>query len=143
MRTPAWRRLAFICFEDPNALNKVWVRLALLEAPKMQPGSLSLGFSRGQRQSQSISLPSDCLQASTVFQVRVSVFLVLHMWNLCRTNRPNICGIWSVAELLTDDGHLVVLGKTKLLSMNSGFWLLWIFSFSSSACALPPTSDVN
>lgn len=48
MTTPV---LAFICFEDPSALNKVRVSLVLLEAPRNGAGTLSLEYVRGQRQS--------------------------------------------------------------------------------------------
>lgn len=48
-------RLFFICSEDPSALNKIQVRPALLEKTKNGGRSVSLGFSRGQSQSQPIS----------------------------------------------------------------------------------------
>ena len=63
MMTPAWQGLAFICSEDPSALNKVRLRPVLLEVPNMEPGSLSLGFLRPIENTNHdiISLQSDCV----------------------------------------------------------------------------------
>lgn len=52
-------RLAFICCENPSALNKVQVRLVLLEQPRNGGGLMSLGFLRGEA-NQDLALPSNC-----------------------------------------------------------------------------------
>lgn len=59
-------RLAFICFTDPSALNKVQVRLVLLEQPRDGGGSMSLGFFRGEA-NQDLALPSNCRRSSGGF----------------------------------------------------------------------------
>lgn len=48
MKTTAWIswRLSFICWKDPNALNKVQVRPTLLEKLKNGGSPVSFGFTR-------------------------------------------------------------------------------------------------
>lgn len=137
-RTPAWRRLSFICFEDPGALNKVQVRPILLRGTQKRSrvtvtrifeGATPISIS-------SVFRPTVCGRQEEEFRFGFPrVFVVLHTWNLCRTSSTS--QIWSLVSHV----RLSVLVKTEFLSVNSGFWLLWIFSFDF--LPLTPTLDVN